>query len=153
MKIKEVVVESMYDWFTKLSQHGKQAAWASGGAAKWYADQKNKARGDLAQQQARQQANQASIPNPEEGTVLQVTAANGLQYFKSYTGSWHQKGTNPNDFSVGGTKVTNPAETSVLDNLLSKAKKIAVKPDKTDRTGNAWVYDERRTKLLQKRKK
>ena len=92
------------------------------------------------------------ISNPAEGSVLLVKAANGEQYFKSYSGTWHLKGKTPNDFSVGGTKIVNPAEITALDALLSQAKLVGVKPA-TNEPGNAWVYDERKTKLLNKRRR
>jgi hypothetical protein len=90
-------------------------------------------------------------PPPKEGTVQLVQAANGEQYFKAYSGTWHKKGATPADFSVGGTKITKPAEIEALDKLLPTAKLVGVKPDPKYPTGDAWVYDQRKTALLAKR--
>jgi hypothetical protein len=91
------------------------------------------------------------VPNPQEGSVLLVKAANGEQYFKSYKGTWHVKGAVPQEFSVGGTKITNPAQTTELDKLLPQAKLVGIKPDPKDNTGQAFLYDQRKTALLAKR--
>ena len=42
MKIKDIITEGLYDYLTQLGQQGKQAAWANGGAEKYYADQRAK---------------------------------------------------------------------------------------------------------------
>jgi hypothetical protein len=146
MKVNEIVTESVYDYLTKFGQQGKQAAWARGGAEKYYADQRAQAQAAHATQP------QPVAKLPAEGTVLLVTATNGQQYFKSYNGTWHAKGTIPQEFSVGGTKITNPAEISALDGLLPQAKLVGVKPDPKDNTGQAFLYDQRKTALLAKRR-
>lgn len=170
MKIKDVIVESAYDWFSKLGQQGKQANWSAskGNKEEYLKNYRNKLR-DIEVDKIKkihQRDDELNvddpigvsttplrqIPNPQEGSVLLIKADNGEQYFKSYTGTWHLKGTIPQEFSVGGTKITNPAEISVLDGLLSQAKLIGVKPDPKDNTGQAFLYDQRKTALLNKRR-
>ena len=90
-----------------------------------------------------------TVPNPKEGSVMLVKAANGEQYFKSYNGTWHLKGKAPDDYSVGGTQITNPADKLALDKLLPQAQLIGVKPA-TNEPGDVWVYDKRKTLLLNK---
>jgi hypothetical protein len=169
VKINDIIAESAYDWFSKLSQQSKQANWSAGKGNKeeYLKNYRNKLR-DIEVDKIKkihQRDNELNvydptnvntttlrqIPNPQEGSVLLVKAANGEQYFKSYTGTWHLKGTIPQEFSVGGTKITDPAEISVLDGLLSQAKLIGVKPDPKDNTGQAFLYDQRKTALLSRR--
>jgi hypothetical protein len=169
VKINDIT-EGLYDTLAGVSQRVKQSNWATGGAKDYYKDYYAKKRADQQKAIAQHQADQQSakqfnpnptrgatptthtVDNPEEGSVLLVQAANGDQYFKSFKGTWHLKGKAPNDFSVGGTKITNPADITALDALLPQAKLIGVKPA-TNEPSDAWVYDERKTKLLARRGK
>ena len=159
MKIKDIT-EGLYDTLTGLTQRKKQADWEKAGGKKTpYMAQHEKDlarvhqtyRAATAQPDAPIDEPEVQIPNPPEGAVLLVTAPNGNSYFKTYTGSWHIKGASATDFSVGGTKITEPKNTTVLDQLLPTAKLVGVKPDPRDASGNAWTYDQRKTALLAKR--
>lgn len=175
VKIKDIT-EGLYDYLTAMGQKKTQADWNRGTANKTaYMDKYEKAI-DQANRDYRTATNapaiatqgqaqatgqfktnparttpQAPIPNPKEGSVLLVKAPNGEEYFKSYTGSWHQKGKMSTDFSVGGTKITEPKDIVALDRLVPNGKLVGVKLDPRDPTGNAWVYDKRNTALLAKR--
>jgi hypothetical protein len=140
VKVKDIT-EGLYDIVSMIGQARKAKAWDQGGAEKWYA--KNTP--------PTPPTSTPQVPNPQEGSVLLVTAANGEQYFKSYKGTWHVKGSVPQEFSVGGTKITDPSQITQLDKLLSQAKLIGVKPDPKDNTGQAFLYDQRKTALLAKR--
>lgn len=60
MKVNEIVTESVYDYFTKLGQQSTQAAWAKGGAEKYYADQRAKQTAAQADAQAQRDAEAAA---------------------------------------------------------------------------------------------
>jgi len=160
VKIKDIT-EGLYDALTGIAQSKKQADWAkSGGNRNAHMGHHEKELARIHQGYRAATAGpdepftpseEPQIPNPQEGSVLLVTAPNGSTYFKTYTGSWHTKGQAAIDFSVGGTKVTAPKDIEVLDQLLPKAKLVGVKPNPRDASGNAWTYDQRKTALLAKR--
>lgn len=161
VKIKDIT-EGLYDYVKDFQQKKQQADWTAGGPGKRaYMDyyERNVDRANRDYQTATAGKPQAEpevtppapIPNPQEGSVLLVSAPNGNSYFKTYKGTWHIKGKSATDFSVGGTKVTEPKDIEALDRLLSNAKLVGVKHDSKDPTGNAWVYDQRKTALLAKR--
>jgi hypothetical protein len=47
MKVNEIVSESLYDTLTKSKQAAKNIAWQDGGAEKYYADKRAKAKADV----------------------------------------------------------------------------------------------------------
>lgn len=165
VKIKDIT-EGLYDFVDKLGKQSKQASWSAGKGDKEeylknYRDKLRNIEIDKIKKihQRDNELNvddptttaQPQISNPQEGSVLLVKAANGEYYFKSYNGTWHLKGKAPDDFSVGGTKIANPADVTALDALLPKAQLVGVKPVPNE-PPTAWVYDQRKTALLNKRR-
>ena len=157
VKIKDIT-EGLYDYVTNFGQKKQQANWThSSGDKQAYMSQYEKDI-DQANRDYRTATTPVSGPesattvaNPKEGSVLLVSAPNGNTYFKTYTGSWHLRGKSATDYSVGGTKITATKDIDALDRLLPNAKVIGVKLDPRNPTGNAWVYDQRKTALLAKR--
>jgi hypothetical protein len=160
VKINEVIAEGLYDFVSKLGQQKAQANWAKGNADKTsymadYEKQLGKIHQDYRAAVAGLETPTTSASEkatvPPEGGVFLVKASNGNQYFKSYKGTWHNKGTVPDELSVGGTKITNPTEISALEALLPAAQLVGVKPDPKDNTGQAYLIDRRKTAILKKR--
>ena len=142
MKINEVIAEGIGDWLAnKAGQRVQKIQQDPALAAKHgltYIDPTI----------AQPSTNPMQSVNPPEGGVFLVKASNGNQYFKSYKGTWHNKGTVPDELSVGGTKITNPTEISALEALLPASQLVGVKPDPKDNTGQAYLIDRRKTAIL-----
>ena len=153
VKIKDIT-EGLYDTLAGAGQFIKRATHKAGPSAETHAFNRAVARVPSpapTTPTTPSKPETTQISNPQEGSVLLVKAANGEYYFKSYNGTWHLKGKAPDDFSVGGTKIANPADVTALDALLPKAQLVGIKPVPNE-PPTAWVYDQRKTALLNKRR-
>jgi hypothetical protein len=166
VKIKDVIVESAYDWFSKLGQQGKQANWSTGGQdkEKYLQNYRNTLRDidvdkikkihqrddELNVDDPTDVTTPAQIPNPQEGSVLLIKANNGQEYFKAYTGQWFNKpNTDPANEFKAINPIKDPKDIESLNNQSGAGRIVPVKPTDAQYPNN-WLLDQRRLKLANK---